>query len=63
MINRATVAKLIAHYFPNSADEAESLADGMMRDDFKINGIKTMGGVIAYFEYVKSLKKSWGIAS
>lgn len=51
----STIIKLIKHFFGMEGIAAEIAADEMIRDDFPKNGIKTMGEVIRYFEYVKSL--------
>jgi len=54
-MKRSTIVKLIKHFFGIEGMTAEIAADEMIRDDFPKNGIKTMGRVIGYFEYVKSV--------
>lgn len=58
VIKPEVVARIVAFKFGFEMPEARSIADDMIRDDFKINGIKTMGGVIEYIDYVRSTMKS-----
>lgn len=56
-MKRETIVKLVKHFFKRDQTEAETLADLFIRSDFPLNGIKTMGGVIGYFEHVRGLIK------
>jgi len=49
--SKATVlGKVIANRFDFDEVVAESIARDMIRDDFPMNGITTMGAAIAYIE-------------
>lgn len=56
-INKKAVAKLIVFKLGASPELADLVADDMIADDFPINGIKTMGQVIGFLDYVASIKR------
>ena len=55
-MKRETIVKLIMRKLGLDRLFAELVADDMIRDDFPKNGIKTMGGVITYLDYVQSIR-------
>jgi len=53
MKNKQTVlAKIIAHKFGYDDETGEKLAKDMIKDDFPLNKIKTMGAALAYLNFV-----------
>ena len=59
MINVNVLAGIIAYKFGYDLRDvrARAVAEDMLRDDFPKNAIKTVGGAIAYLDYVKSLAR------
>jgi hypothetical protein len=51
-LKKETVAKLVAYKIGYENEVAESIADDLMRSDFPLNHIKTMGEALAYIDFV-----------